>query len=163
MATRPTTERVKEALFSAIQFDIPDKKVLDLFAGSGQLGIEALSRGAAEAVFVDASPQAVSIIRDNLARSGFSKQAKVYSMDYTSFLRKNTGQFDLIFLDPPYAGELLNQALEQICAFDILSPYGIIAAETHKDNGFTVPTSRKYQVRTYGFGVSRVHVIRFQE
>ena len=106
METRPTTDKVKESLFSIIQFDIEGRRVLDLFAGTGQLGIEALSRGAAEAVFVDRRPDAVRLVQENLALCGFTDRARVKSGDALTYL-KSGEKFDLIFLDPPYAADLL--------------------------------------------------------
>ena len=97
---RPTPERVKEALFSIIQFQIEGRRVLDLFAGSGQLGIEALSRGAKQAVFVDASKKSLDVVRRNLEHSGLQDYAQVHQMDFESFLMREQGKFDLVFLDP---------------------------------------------------------------
>ena len=106
MDTRPTSDRVKEAVFSAIQFDLPGSVFLDLFAGSGQMGIEALSRGAKQAVFNDLNPKAAQIVRDNLLATGFSRQARVLRTDKTLF--------DLAYLDPPYRSDLLLAALEGV-------------------------------------------------
>ena len=116
-ALRPTASRVKEGLFSAIQFDIEGRRVLDLFAGSGQLGLEALSRGAKEAVFVDANRDAMKIIEENIASCGFQKRAKTERMDYTAFLAKNTDMFDIVFIDPPYQSGFLNHALSKVVNF----------------------------------------------
>ena len=106
MKTRPTADRVKEALFSIIQFEVPGRNVLDLFGGTGQLGIESLSRGANRAVFVDAQDASCKLIKENLKRSGFTDQAQVLRMDYANFLKTTTEKFDLIFLDPPYMEEV---------------------------------------------------------
>ncbi|MBQ3215346.1 MAG: 16S rRNA (guanine(966)-N(2))-methyltransferase RsmD, partial [Oscillospiraceae bacterium] len=103
LQTRPTTDRVKEALFSIIQFDIPGAQVLDLFGGTGQLGIEALSRGAKSAVFVDERDDSCSLIKENLRRTQMSQDAKVVRSDYLAYLQRCRGKFDIIFLDPPYA------------------------------------------------------------
>ena len=103
MLTRPTTDRVKEALFSVIQFDIPGARVLDLFGGTGQLGIEALSRGAKSAVFVDAREDACKLIRENLKRTRLQEDARVVRSDYLDYLSRCREQYDIIFLDPPYA------------------------------------------------------------
>ena len=102
MDTRPTSDRVKEAVFSAIQFDLPGSVFLDLFAGSGQMGIEALSRGAKQAVFNDLNPKAVQVVRDNLLATGFSRQARVLNLSLEGFLRTDKTLFDLAYLDPPY-------------------------------------------------------------
>lgn len=112
-ATRPTSERAKEALFSMIQFDIEGRRVLDLFAGSGQLGLEAISRGAAYCMFTDASAEAIGIVKKNIEKTRFAEQTKTLITDYRGFLRKSDGRegFDIIFLDPPYASDALTDAL----------------------------------------------------
>ena len=129
MLTRPTADRVKEALFSIINFDLPGSVVLDLFAGTGQLGIEALSRGAKSAVFVDAREDACKIVRENLRRTKLDTQAKVVRSDYLDFLRRSKEKFDIILLDPPYAEVFLETALKTIAEIDILQPGGIIITE----------------------------------
>ena len=98
MQTRPTADRVKEAMFSIIQFDIPGMRVLDLFGGTGQLGIEALSRGASEAVFVDAGESACALIRENLRRTHLESEARVFRNDYLTFLSNCREKFGIIFL-----------------------------------------------------------------
>ena len=129
MQTRPTTDRVKEALFSIINFDIPGAKVLDLFGGTGQLGIEALSRGAKSAVFVDAREDACKIIRENLKRTKLEELGKVVRSDYLDYLRRSKERFDIILLDPPYAEVFLENALKCITEIDILQTGGIIVTE----------------------------------
>jgi len=129
MLTRPTSDRVKEALFSIINFDLPGANVLDLFGGTGQLGIEALSRGAESAVFVDAREEACKLIRENLKRTRLEKQGQVIRCDYVEYLKKCREQYDIILLDPPYAEIFLENALKQITEIDILQSNGIIVAE----------------------------------
>lgn len=129
MSTRPTTDRVKEAMFSIIHFEIPGAAVLDLFGGTGQLGIEALSRGAKNAVFVDAGEAACRLIRDNLKRAKMELQGKVIRSDYLDYLSRTKEQFDIILLDPPYAEVFLENALNKITEIDILRVGGIIVAE----------------------------------
>ena len=129
MSTRPTADRVKEALFSIIQFEIPAAKVLDLFGGTGQLGIEALSRDAKSAVFVDAYREACALIRENLKRTKLDSQAKVICSDYASFLRSCNEMYDIIFLDPPYSETFLENSLKLISEIDILQSGGIIVTE----------------------------------
>ena len=129
MLTRPTADRVKEALFSIINFDIPGASVLDLFGGTGQLGIEALSRGARSAVFVDSREDACKLIRENLKRTKLEADAKVVRSDYLDFLNRTREQFDIILLDPPYAEVFLENALKRITEIDILRSGGIIVAE----------------------------------
>lgn len=113
-SVRPTTDKVKEAVFSAIQFEIEGRRILDLFAGSGQLGIEALSRGAESAVFVDADKNAVKIVKENLAKTKLEFKASVAQTDSIAFLTMTDRIFDIAFLDPPYEKGLLQKALEKI-------------------------------------------------
>ena len=129
LLTRPTADRVKEALFSIINFDLPGAKVLDLFGGTGQLGIEALSRGAASAVFVDASEHSCKLIRENLKRTKLEKDAKVIRSDYMDYLNRCREQYNIIFLDPPYAEVFLENSIKRITEIDILQSDGIIVAE----------------------------------
>ena len=128
---RPTPERIKEAVFSIIQFQIEGRRFLDLFAGSGQMGVEALSRGAREAVFVDVRKDAAQIVRDNLEKTGLSQQGRVVNMDSLAFLSQPNGKFDLAFLDPPYRTGLLEQALEKTTA--VMNPGGVILCEHPTD------------------------------
>ena len=129
MQTRPTTDRVKEAMFSIIHFDVPGAKVLDLFGGTGQLGIEALSRGAENAVFVDSREESCKLIRENLTRTKLQPQGKVVRADYLEYIRRCREKFDIILLDPPYAEVFLENALKTIVEIDILQSGGIIIAE----------------------------------
>lgn len=130
-ATRPTTERAKEALFSMLQFDIEGRTVLDLFAGCGQLSLEALSRGAAHAVMTDRSPDAVKIIRTNATKTKLDGLCDIYNCDYSEYIRKNRGKkFDIIFIDPPYASNLCVSVLEKLIDADLLKPSSIIVCET---------------------------------
>lgn len=124
---RPTSQKVKEAIFSAIQFDIEGRRVLDLFAGSGQLGIEALSRGALSAVFVDASKAAVEVVKSNLKVTGLEESATVFCRDYKAFLSMTAEKFDIVFLDPPYNKGILTDALT--LTSQVMSDYGIIVCE----------------------------------
>ena len=129
MLTRPTTDRVKEALFSIIHFEIPGARVLDLFGGTGQLGIEALSRGAKSAVFVDAQENACKLIRENLKRTKMESYGKVVRSDYLQYLDRCREKFEIILLDPPYAEVFLENALKRITEIDILETNGIIVTE----------------------------------
>ena len=128
--TRPTTDRVKEGLFNAIQFDIQGRRVLDLFAGSGQLGIEALSRGAAFCDFVDRAPAAMRVVRDNVAACALGDRAGFYQQEFSDFLAGAREKYGLVFLDPPYASGDLERALEQIATIDIVVENGIIVCES---------------------------------
>ena len=127
--TRPTADRVKEALFSIIQFDLPGARVLDLFGGTGQLGIEALSRGAKHAVFVDQRDDACRLIKENLKRTKMESEASVVRCDYLQYLNRCKDKFDIIILDPPYAEDYLENSLKIITEIDILQSGGIIIAE----------------------------------
>ena len=129
MDTRPTADRVKEAMFSILQFELPGAKVLDLFGGTGQLGIEAISRGAKEAVFVDYSAHACKLIQENLRLAHMEKEGRVVRGDYLTFLKNTKEKFNIILLDPPYAEVFLENALKLITEIDILQSDGIIVAE----------------------------------
>ena len=152
METRPTTDRVKEGLFNVLQFDIEGRRVLDLFAGTGQLGIECLSRGAASAVFVDRRSDAVKLIRENLKLCDLTDRARVVAGDSMEFLKSVREKFDLVLLDPPYQAELLEAAIAHIARHDLLAPHGMMAAEHPADK--TLPAlSAPYRMgRTYRYG-----------
>ena len=131
-ATRPTSERVKEAIFSSLQFDLEGRRALDLFAGSGQLGLEALSRGAVSCMFVDSSPEALAVVKENAKKTGFFSDCKYLISDYRSYLRKaGKGEgFTLIFLDPPYALDAVGDALSRILAAKLAKPGCLIVCES---------------------------------
>ena len=129
MLTRPTADRVKEALFSILNFDLPGARVLDLFAGTGQLGIEALSRGSSFAIFVDERDAACNLVKENLRRTGFTDKSRVVRSDYQNFLRSCREKFDIVFLDPPYSEVFLENSLKIITEIDILQSGGIIVTE----------------------------------
>ena len=129
-ATRPTSERAKEAVFSALQFELTGRRVLDLFAGSGQMALEAISRGATSAVLVDASPKAVEIIKKNMSKTHFENQSAVVCADYADAVRRVTGRFDLVILDPPYAKHLIAPALRALIEADKLEKDAIIVCES---------------------------------
>ena len=128
---RPTTDKVKEAVFSAIQFDIEGRSFLDLFAGSGQMGIEALSRGAKYATFVDKSRKSVDIIRKNLNNAGFYHKAKVFHADSISFIDTITDLYDIVYLDPPYNTGLMQKVLPEIV--EKVKRTGVIIAENEEN------------------------------
>ena len=128
--TRPTLDRVKEPLFSIIQNEIKDSDVLDLFAGSGALGLEALSRGAKKAVFCDKSYSAIEIIKKNIEKTHFEEKAKVLCMDYKKCLTSINEKFDLIFIDPPYKQDIAIKSLEIIIENKLLNEDGLIIIET---------------------------------
>ena len=146
---------VKEALFNIIQFDVEGRRVLDLFAGTGQLGIEALSRGAESAVFVDESVTAVRLIRENLAQCGFS--GEVALSDAARYLKRG-GQFDLVFADPPYNSEQIDKILQKIYEFDILTTGGIIICETKKEHEMPEMPPPYSKRREYRYGKVKLTV-----
>lgn len=155
MLTRPTTDRVKEALFNIIQFDIAGD-VLDLFAGTGQLGIEALSRGAADCLFVDSARDSVRLVQENLRRCGLA--ARVLQCDALGIL-KSGEKFDLIFLDPPYGSGLEAKAIETVKEFDILSRGGIMVVETRPETALPVLPPEYGTTKTYRYGKIKLTVI----
>ena len=137
-STRPTGERVKEALFSMIQFDIEGREALDLFGGSGQLGLEALSRGAARAVILDSSVEAVEIIKENAKHTKLFDRCRIAVSDYAGYLRSAAGReaFDIIFLDPPYKSDFLPAALRLISNGGIAKPKAMIVCEDAEGDVF---------------------------
>ena len=150
---RPTTDNVKEALFNILQFDIEGRRVLDLFAGTGQLGIEALSRGAAEAVFVDESRESVRIVKENLKACGLS--APVFQTNALDFLR-SCGTFDLIFVDPPYDAGLYEPVLNTINSVDNLSDGGIIVCETRRETALPEMAPPYVRKKEYRYGKVKI-------
>lgn len=150
---RPTTDNVKESVFNIVQFDIEGRRVLDLFAGTGQLGIECLSRGAESVVFVDKSRDALNIVRDNLKTCGF--KAQVVQEDAESFLR-HCGKFDLIFVDPPYDSGLYAPVLRAVNTFDILSDGGIIVCEARREERLPDMDAPYLKSREYNYGKVKI-------
>ena len=160
MLTRPTADRVKEACFSIINFDIPGAKVLDLFGGTGQLGIEALSRGAKTAVFVDAREDACKLIRENLKRTRMEQDAKVIRSDYLDYLNRCKEQYDIVFLDPPYAEVFLENALKRITEIDILQTDGIIVTERPLEKELPWEFEGYTRSRDYKYGKTLITIFR---
>ncbi len=152
LATRPTTDRVKEGLFSAIQFDIEGRRVLDLFAGTGQLGIEALSRGAAFCDFVDSAPAALKVVQRNVKICGFEDRATFHGKDFNAFLTGRRERYGLIFLDPPYASGNLERGLERITTIDIVVENGIIVCESPADQDLPDLPAPYEKGREYRYG-----------
>ena len=150
--TRPTTDKVKESIFNIVQFDVEGRKVLDLFAGTGQLGIEALSRGAEKCVFVDQSREAVKVIQENVKTTGFENQSRVAAGDGVSFLTSCREKFGLAFLDPPYASDLLDRALLKMSEIDIMTENGIIVCESALDKIMPTLPGPYEKGRDYRYG-----------
>ena len=146
---RPTTDQVKEAIFNICQFDVEGRRVLDLFGGTGQLGIEAKSRGAAQVDIVDAARDSIRLIRENVKSVGLD--VRVIQADAIDYLR-GCGIYDLIFIDPPYDSGLAEKALAQIKAFDILSNGGIIICETRAETELSAPEPPYFLKKQYRYG-----------
>ena len=160
LKTRPTGDRVKEAVFSVIQFEIPGARFLDLFAGTGQMGIEALSRGAQSAVFVDEWKAACALVRENLKLTRLSEWAKVINLDYLSYLKTCKETFDIIFLDPPYAEFFLENALNKISEIDILSDRGIIICERPAEKQLDLEIPGLQRTKDYKYGKTWITIFR---
>lgn len=143
-STRPTSDRVKESMFSMIQFEIEGRRVLDLFAGSGQLALEALSRGAAKATLIDENRAATDIIMANAKKAKLFDRCRISAADYASFIRGAAGreQYDIVFLDPPYASGLMPEALRKLADADLFAPGAVIVCESE-----TPETNRSYGKR----------------
>ena len=160
MATRPTADRVKEALFNIIQFDVPAARVLDLFGGTGQLGIEALSREAKSAVFVDEREEACRLIKENLKRTKLEQYGRVIRADYMTYLRSCKEKFDIIILDPPYAEVFLENSLKTITEIDILQTGGIIIAERPNGKELLLDFPGYSRSRDYKYGNTLITIYR---
>jgi len=160
MATRPTADRVKEALFNIIQFEVPTARVLDLFGGTGQLGIEALSREAKSAVFVDEREDACRLIRENLKRTKLEQFGRVIRSDYMAYLKTCREKFDIILLDPPYAEVFLENSLKMITEIDILQSGGIIVAERPVGKELPWEFSGFERSRDYKYGRTLITIYR---
>ena len=159
-ATRPTSERIKEAVFSSIQFDVEGRRVLDLFAGSGQMGLESLSRGAEKATFIDLSREAMEIVKQNAKITGFFDKSHFLVSDWRNYIRKASGreQFDLVFIDPPYAMECCADAANYLAEKELIIPGAIVALESGEEeilmddprlSGYKVIKSTHYGKKTF--------------
>lgn len=158
--TRPTYDRVKEGIFNTIQFDIEGRRILDLFGGTGQLGIECLSRGAERCVFVDQRRDAVKLIRENLKATGLEQGADVHLGDAIAYLGSVREKFHIIFLDPPYDSGLLEAALKKIVSIDILSENGIIVCESRYEHKMPELPEPYVRSRDYKYGKIKVTLYR---
>ena len=158
ISVRPTTDKIKGSMFNSIQFNIEERNVLDLFAGSGQLGIEALSRGAKKATFIDSSEKALKIVSLNLNKSHLSDKATCRNCDYKSFLASNSEKFDLVFIDPPYGENVFSDAITRV--INHTNPNSIIICE--HPNSVSLPESfgdftlsKSYKFGKIGFSIYR--------
>ncbi len=158
---RPTTDLVKEAIFSIIQFDIEGRSVLDLFSGSGQLGIEAVSRGAGQAVFVDKSKQSAAVTLENVKTVGFSDKCKVVNKDYSAFLSGCSQSFDIVFLDPPYSTGLLQQSLQKLGG--VIKKTSIVICEHPFGEEMPASTGELPMYRQYKYGKLALTVYKRSE
>ena len=166
-ATRPTSDRIKGAMFSSIQFDIENRRVLDLFAGTGQLGLEAMSRGADSVTFCDMSREAVDVVKENARSLGFFDKCRYSVADYRNFIRKASGRdkYDLVFIDPPYAMECCLDAVKRLSESGLLLEGAILVLEsgeeamddeTIRSLGFEIMKSTNYGKKT------SVHIIIYR-
>lgn len=155
---RPTAQKVKEAIFSAIQFEIEGAEVLDLFAGSGQLGIEALSRGAKFCTFADNSPVSLKVVRENIRHTGFEDCSDVVNKPFGAFLKLTGKHFDLAFLDPPYNKKILQKALPEL--EPKMTERGIIVCEHEKECALPKNLGRFTLTRTLAHGTISVSFYR---
>lgn len=152
--TRPTAELVKEAVFSMIQFEVEGARVLDLFAGSGQMGIEALSRGAGNCVFVDSGKLAWQALKANLEATGFDRQARLVKADALSFLRAAGGPYDIAFLDPPYGQGLAAKALPLVA--EAMRDSGVILLECQVREDMPEQAGPFRKFREYRYGKTKI-------
>ena len=170
--TRPTLDRVKENFFNAITFDLEDAKVLDLFAGSGQLGLEALSRGAKEAVFVDKNAGCIEIIKKNAQKAKLYSKCNIYHGDYLEYLsalKKRRGfdkldKFDVVFLDPPYESNIIKDIVKKLIKQEYVSSDGIIICESENGEIAFDQDIEAYfaQVKTYKYSKVYITVIKLK-
>ena len=166
--TRPTSERAKMAIFSSLQFELEGRRVLDLFAGSGQMGLEAVSRGADHAVLVDQSKDAVAIIRKNAEKTRLAEDCTIVCADFSEFLRQRRGHdpFDLVFIDPPYGMRACRAAVEAILDNRLLKSHGILVLESGEPDplGVDTPIAEKFEVlKTARYGVAYVTILRWKK
>lgn len=166
-ATRPTSQRVKEAVFSMIQFDIEGAMVLDLFAGSGQLGLEALSRGASRATFCDSSREATEIIIRNAKKAKLFDKCRISTCDYTQMIRGIAGKekYDLIFIDPPYKNKCIHDVLDRLVASDALNDNAIVICESGEEIIFSddEELKNKFDVQKHArYSITYITVLRLR-
>ena len=155
---RPTVDRVKEAVFSIIQFELEGRRILDLFGGSGQMGIEALSRGAASATIIDNNRRSVEVIRRNLQTTKLSERAVVLETDALTFIRNSRTTFDIAFLDPPYDKCILQKVLPDVA--DKLSAGGVILCESPVTEELPEQVGNFHIHRTYRYGKTKITAYR---
>lgn len=163
--TRPTSERSKEAIFSMLQFDIAGSLVLDLFAGSGQMGLEAASRGAEAVLLVDRSKEAFKIINNNIAKTRLADKVTAKNEDSISFIKRcdNSKKFDIVFLDPPYATALIDEALTVLFERELIGDESVIVCESDRFEILGIANSEKYDIiKTMKHGAAHISVLRIK-
>ena len=163
--TRPTSERAKEAIFSMIQFDIEGREVLDLFAGSGQMGLEAVSRGAAGATFIDKSRDAAKIITQNIEKTKLSEFCRIFNSDVQDFIRITRGkkQYDVVFIDPPYALRAVAPTLKALLDGNMLKSTSIIICESEEADVFENDTElgEKFEIiKKAKYGMAHITIVK---
>lgn len=163
--TRPTSERAKEAIFSMIQFDIEGREVLDLFAGSGQMGLEAVSRGAQSATFIEKSKDAAKIITQNIEKTKLSPFCRLLNSDVNDFIRVMRGkkQYDVVFIDPPYALRAVAPTLKALLDGNVLKPTSIIVCESEEADIFENDTTlgEKFEIiKKAKYGVAHITIVK---
>jgi len=161
--TRPTAERVKEAIFSAIQFNIEGRRVLDLFGGSGQMALEALSRGADTAVVVDSNKKAAEVIRANVMKANMTTRCKTVCADWRDYIKTAAGRekFNLLFLDPPYKDGFLDEVIKRVRAAELIGDSAIIVCES-AESGIPLPPDG-FTAKLYRYGKTFVTILRNEE
>ncbi len=162
--TRPTAEKVKEAIFSALQFDLEGRTFLDLFAGSGQMGLEALSRGAVRAVFIDEGRDAMEIIKENAKKTGFFEKSHFLVSDYRNYLRKAAGRetFDIVFIDPPYAERIAADAMLRVIAAGMAKHGTLFVLESEEEDVLAgVVREDLVLQKAKKYGRTWVHIYRY--
>ena len=162
--TRPTSERAKMAIFSSLQFELEGRRVLDLFAGSGQMGLEAVSRGASHAMLVDQSKDAVKIIQKNAEKTKLAEDCTIICADFSEFLRQRRGRdpFDIVFIDPPYAMKACKAAVEALLENRLLKPHSILVLESAEPDplGTGTQLSDKFEViKSARYGAAYVNIL----
>lgn len=158
LQVRPTTDRVKEAMFSILQFDLEGTRVLDLFSGSGQLGLEALSRGAKNAVFVDSDRRSLAITKKNIALAGFEDVSTLVHADALQFLQNASQTFDVVLMDPPYDKGLCAAAAELLPR--LLHPGSVVICETHESEALPASIGPLDRPKTYRYSATKLTVYR---
>ncbi|MBQ7380503.1 MAG: 16S rRNA (guanine(966)-N(2))-methyltransferase RsmD [Clostridia bacterium] len=161
--TRPTAERTKEAVFSMLQFEIEGRRALDLFAGSGQMALEALSRGADFAVLVDKSKEAVKVIERNVEKTKMKEKCQVLCMDSVDYLKRQRDHFDIIWLDPPYDSDLILRSLSLLLEGDFLKPTTTVVCESRAEDifeGDETLRSRFTVIKKAKYGIAHITLLK---